>query len=337
MVKEYKNLVFKGGGVKSYAYIGALEVLEQHGVLSGIEKVAGSSAGAVYAVLIGLNFSVSEIIYFMSDMDLGMEMIGVSSDEVLENFFYKYGQYDGTKTIGFFRETLSVKLGNPDVTFRDLHDNYPEMNFKEIYLTGVDISDGKLSIFSYENTPDMKLSDAVRISGSYPIMYTPVQLEDGHYYVDGGLLDNYPVSVFEGSCSEVDAVCESSSETLGLFLGGHDEVVFGLDEISSLMDNVANKFSCDESAEKFAQYLSEIDFSQVNTSPREPITNVASYMSRLFAVYSLVEYPEYGIDEISIDDRGLSALDLDLQQSDIDALISNGRTAAEEFIENMVL
>ena len=49
----FKNLVFKGGGIKAFAYIGALEAFEQHNVLSQIERVAGNSAGSSFQVSIG--------------------------------------------------------------------------------------------------------------------------------------------------------------------------------------------------------------------------------------------------------------------------------------------
>ncbi len=44
---QYKNLALEGGGVRGLAYAGALEVLEQKNILQHIEKVAGSSAGAI--------------------------------------------------------------------------------------------------------------------------------------------------------------------------------------------------------------------------------------------------------------------------------------------------
>ena len=49
--RKYRNLVFKGGGVRGVAYIGALEELEALGILEGIKRTAGSSAGAVAACL----------------------------------------------------------------------------------------------------------------------------------------------------------------------------------------------------------------------------------------------------------------------------------------------
>lgn len=54
---HFKNLVFEGGGVKGIAYAGALEILDKEGILQNIERVAGTSAGAMMAVLVGLRYS----------------------------------------------------------------------------------------------------------------------------------------------------------------------------------------------------------------------------------------------------------------------------------------
>lgn len=36
---HFKNLVFEGGGVKGIAYVGALEVLNEKGILNDIHRV----------------------------------------------------------------------------------------------------------------------------------------------------------------------------------------------------------------------------------------------------------------------------------------------------------
>ena len=61
MAYHFKNLVFEGGGVKGIAYVGAMEVLDREGILNNIERVAGTSAGAMVAVLVGLKYSAEEV------------------------------------------------------------------------------------------------------------------------------------------------------------------------------------------------------------------------------------------------------------------------------------
>ncbi len=60
-IYEYKNLVLEGGGIRGLAYPGALKVLEQKGIIKNIERVAGTSAGAITALMVSLGYNSYEI------------------------------------------------------------------------------------------------------------------------------------------------------------------------------------------------------------------------------------------------------------------------------------
>jgi NTE family protein len=91
MAYNYSNLVFEGGGVKGIAYVGALQVLEQKGILANIKGVAGTSAGAIMSSLIALGYSVTDISNIMNNLDFSKFKDGES---ILELPF-KYGLYKG--------------------------------------------------------------------------------------------------------------------------------------------------------------------------------------------------------------------------------------------------
>jgi hypothetical protein len=65
----YKNLVFEGGGVKGVAYAGVFEVLEQRQITPQIESVAGTSAGAITATMMALNYSADEFLKIMTTLN----------------------------------------------------------------------------------------------------------------------------------------------------------------------------------------------------------------------------------------------------------------------------
>ena len=50
----YKNVVFKGGGSKTIFSAGALQALQESHVLDNVQKVAGSSAGSLFALMTSL-------------------------------------------------------------------------------------------------------------------------------------------------------------------------------------------------------------------------------------------------------------------------------------------
>jgi NTE family protein len=183
--------------VKGIAYVGALEVLEREGILKDIKRVAGTSAGALVAVLISLGYTAQELkdilwnINFQNFLDSSWGLVRNTA-----RFIEDYGWYKGE----FFRELVAgyikEKTGNSESTFKDLAKS---KDFRGLSLIGSDLSTGYSKVFSNEFTPNVKVADAARISMSIPLFFKAVRgvNGDGHIYVDGGLLDNYAIKVFD--------------------------------------------------------------------------------------------------------------------------------------------
>lgn len=55
-----ENLVFKGGGPKGVAYLGAIKVLQARGLLANVKRFAGTSAGAITAALLSVSCNAEE-------------------------------------------------------------------------------------------------------------------------------------------------------------------------------------------------------------------------------------------------------------------------------------
>jgi len=60
-LSEVRYLALEGGGGKGFAYLGALEILEKQGVLANLRGVAGTSAGAITAMMIALGMKPAMI------------------------------------------------------------------------------------------------------------------------------------------------------------------------------------------------------------------------------------------------------------------------------------
>ncbi len=194
MSYHFKNLVFEGGGVKGIAYIGAMQVLEEKGILVNIERVGGTSAGAINAVLFALGFSINEQRTILRELDFNDfkdDNIGVLRDT--NRLLNQFGWYKGEffrKWIGGFVEE---RLNNENATFRDLR----EQGFLDLYVYGTNLSTGFGEVFSFEHTPHMRLVDAVRISMSIPLFFSAVRNARDDVYVDGGVINNFPVKLFD--------------------------------------------------------------------------------------------------------------------------------------------
>lgn len=194
---HFRNLVFEGGGVKGIAYVGALEVLDQEGILKDIKRVAGTSAGAMVAVLVGLGYSADElrdVLWNLNFQNFLDDSWGYIRDT--KRFIKDYGWYKGDFFRNLMADYIKQKTGDGEVTFMDLKN---DKKYKDINLIGADLSTGCSKVFNVRNTPDVKVADAARISMSIPLFFASVKgiNNDNHIYVDGGLLDNYAVKVFD--------------------------------------------------------------------------------------------------------------------------------------------
>lgn len=199
----YKNLVFEGGGVKGIAYGGALEILEQSQIMPQIEKVAGTSAGAITATMVALNYTAAEFIDIMMGLDFGKLEDGSDIGGPVR-LIERYGWFKGDYFLNLMQSYIKQKAGDARATFRSLAERG---GFKDLYVFGTDLSQQAVQEFSYRRTPDVAVADAVRISMSIPFFFEARHFEQGgqnNVYCDGGVLNNYPVSTFDEQYTATD-------------------------------------------------------------------------------------------------------------------------------------
>lgn len=199
MPYRFKNLVFEGGGVKGIAYLGALEELANRGICEKIERVGGASAGAIIAVLVALGYSVTEIKKLLWGLDFKKIMDdswGFIRD--VDRLIESYGWYKGDYFRNWIGDVVGRKTGSSESTFADIEVlKQKSKGFKSMYFIGTNLSTNFSEIFSAEHTPRMCMADAVRISMSIPLFFAAKRSPRGDVYVDGGILDNYPVKLFD--------------------------------------------------------------------------------------------------------------------------------------------
>ncbi|EIW17738.1 MULTISPECIES: patatin-like phospholipase family protein [Pelosinus] len=194
----FRNFIFEGGGVKGIAYIGALSVLQEREILPKIERVGGASAGAIMGLLIGLNFSFKEIEDILLSLDFTRfldDSLGVAFDTT--RLFKEFGWYKGDYFRNWIGNLIQIKTGNPDATFKEIFEAGKELEFREMFFIGTNLSTKRSQVFSVEHTPDLCVADAVRISMSIPLLFAAKRGEYNDIYVDGGVLDNYPIKLFD--------------------------------------------------------------------------------------------------------------------------------------------
>lgn len=178
----FNKLVLCGGSMKCLMYIGMLEYFENNDIiLSSLNEIVGTSAGAFFGLLITLNYSVKELkkICFSINFEELKEMS-------LSNLDLGYGLDDGQRLNELVKKFIKHKGYSELITMKEL---YTKTNINFVATT-YNVNTKKVVFF--DNTYDIPVYLAVRMSMNIPFIFCAVNYK-GHLYVDGGIICNIPV------------------------------------------------------------------------------------------------------------------------------------------------
>lgn len=313
MQYNFKNLVFEGGGVKGIAYGGALFELEKMNLLSNVQRVAGTSAGAITAALFALGFTPDDISKIISNTDFKKfedNTFFVIRDVI--RLIKKLGWNPGNVFSEWIGELIRQKTGNKDSTFANLKKT---PYFKDLYVICTNVSKQRAEVLSFETTPNLPIREAIRMSMGIPIYFTAVKNVDGDIIVDGGVTLNYPITVF-------DDVKYISNPNNGMktSYNTNDEYAFNYETLGFRVDSI-----------KDVNYLKpgwEIE--------PEPVKGLKSYVGALINfMMEMANKKHLHNDDwnrtIFIDSLDVKTTDFKLSDDKINALISNGQKAVNDY------
>ena len=318
--------------MKGIAYVGALEVLEKEGILKDVKRVAGTSVGAMIAVLVGLRYTADEIkeilwkLNFKKFLDSSFGL-GLNTIRLIED----YGWYKGDYFRGLMAELIEKKTGNGEMTFKELAKT---KKYRDIYLVGANLSTGVSTVFCNDKDwGNMKVADAARISMSIPLIFASVKGVGGtdHTYVDGGLLDNYSIKTFDRENFVDDPKNNirhteyydkfNNKKSLKTILNGN-EYIYNKETLGFRLD----------SKEDISMY-------QTHTpTVRNKITSFFTYTKAL--VTTLIDFQDnvhlHSDDwqrTVYIDTLGVRAIDFGIPDSKKRELLDSGRQYTEDYLK----
>lgn len=203
----WENLTFEGGGAKGYAYVGALQCLEREGIYPNqIRRVAGTSVGSLFAVLAALGCSTDYMLAIVPKDFQGLAKDGTGGRvRSYLRIARARGMHPGQRLYDFLGQILKEKTGNADISFQQLHSKFD----RELCIPITNVTRMMTEYCHIKTTPNMPVRLAARVSMSLPVLLEPVTMagqrprpgtagDVGDVYVDGGLLCNNPVHVFDG-------------------------------------------------------------------------------------------------------------------------------------------
>ncbi len=319
----YKNLVFKGGGIRGLAYVGALEVLEKHNILQGIQQVAGTSAGAITATLVSLRLTTQETLATLHTLDHTkvpqtrttttktseiISSLGLRGGDLVctSRLLNEFGWYSSLYFYDWLQDTIAKFCeGNRRATFRE----FKERGFRNLFIIASNLSKHRAELFSVETTPEVAVADAVRMSMSIPFFFQALRFDgtsfgSGDIYIDGGLYDNFPIQIFDNPKYAKQNPWYMNGinwETLGCYL---------------------------------YPYRSEDDLEKDPKTLREYLVLT---LDNIFDAFQMMSYENSMIDKkrtIKINDCGISPIEFNIPVGSerYNELINSGRNAATQFL-----
>ncbi|MEA1897812.1 MAG: patatin-like phospholipase family protein, partial [Bacteroidota bacterium] len=172
--KKYNTgVILSGGGARGFAHAGILKALNESGIYPDV--ISGVSAGAIVGALYADGHTPDQIFEIFSG----------------EKSFFKYVKLTIPRT-GIFkavglRENLSENLNAK--TFEELK--------LPLYVAATNISKGEITYFH-----SGEILDKLLASAAIPVLFKPVEIA-GDLFVDGGVLDNFPVSPIAKDCKQL--------------------------------------------------------------------------------------------------------------------------------------
>jgi len=224
-----KILVISGGGIKGIYFIGALHSLYEMHILNDFEIYAGTSVGAILLFLINIGYTPIELFNIIKNMDL-TKLKKINMVDIFDTF----GLDNGNKFLRLLKKLTVKKKISCDITFNDLF----EMTKKKLIVTVTNINKRCAEYMSYETHPNLPILQALRMSLSVPLLFSPV-LFNNNYYVDGGCTDNFPIGLFSHRKDELLGICASIKKQNNVEIKTIDEYIYQL--ISSIYFGSANE------------------------------------------------------------------------------------------------
>jgi len=366
---ETFDLVFRGGGIKGIAFLGALERMHQEKYTT--RRLIGTSAGAIFAAGWAAGYTPAEIkervterkdgkLIFASFLETARrpdpipeivwKPLASTADNSIKRALKLIPKIKPENAEGWGAKSLAFTLGGaicedrafrewmagilkgkdfkPDVTLKDFHAKINKARPQQLTLVAADITSQEVLLLNDRTTPDLPVLEAVRMSMGIPFVWKEMVWKDSwgkyrsldindHQIVDGGLLSNFPMRYYlDDRFTKADGAIgpppgDGDARVVGLLLDGmkappdlpegkeSDHLLEALPAVrlaSKLLDTLLDTWD----KEAMMQFL--------------PASKQAKHVCRIAT-------------------KGFGALEFDMTEERVKALINAGQCAMTEFLK----
>jgi NTE family protein len=163
------GLALSGGGIRAVSHLGVIQALTDHGIR--FSHIAGTSAGAIAAAFFAEGYTPKEILQIIKDSRL-LKLLRPA--------------IGSTGLLSILNTRFIIEKYIP-------HNSFEKLKIP-VTIAAVDLGEGRLVYFT-----EGQLDLVILASCCLPGLFKPIII-DSHMYVDGGILNNFPVEPLVGNC-----------------------------------------------------------------------------------------------------------------------------------------
>ena len=197
-INPYDTLVISGGAVKGLILLGSLQYAADNSLLDNIENYIGTSAGSIISYLLVIGYTPIEIMVYICTHRLLERLHSMDLVAMLNG--------NGALSYMIIQESLekmTLNKVNKFLTLKEVKEKFG----KTLICTTYNKTRDTVEYIGPDNYPDLPCLIALRMSANVPLLFEKFKYLD-HEYIDGGIVDNFPIMKGE----------EIGEKVLGFFL-----------------------------------------------------------------------------------------------------------------------
>ena len=207
--RQQVGLVLSGGGAKGIAHIGVIQALEDNDI--PIDYITGTSMGAIVGGLYAAGYSPAEMLDLIQSK--GFKYWSTGTIDPSDIYYFGQGEpmprwasinlnlRESSPTDGILPSSLISPLPM-NIAFVELFAKYTAQCRGDFDRLFVPLRTVTSDVYHKHKVvcSSGSLGDAIRASMSFPIVFTPIEMDSVLVY-DGGIYDNFPVDVMRDEFS----------------------------------------------------------------------------------------------------------------------------------------
>lgn len=199
MDEKYKIVCIGGGSIKGICDLGALYFLHSKGIYDykAVHTFIGTSVGSAISLLLAVGYTPMEIFTKVTQVK---NWVNFDIENIMG-----LNKTKGLFDIGEFTEILEEMVEKKLHFVPTLRQLY-EFTGKKLIVTVTNATKNRIEYLDIDTEPHISCIKAVEMSCSIPIIFREC-IYNGDHYVDGALLNNFPINKYTTSNEKIIGIC----------------------------------------------------------------------------------------------------------------------------------